>query len=88
MNDIARHINARLHADCCGENLCSFYADQLAITGTKTTAEDALSAWSRWLDAQGGKPERPLKVSDWTNGFHERVAAMIREVARYPIAGA
>jgi hypothetical protein len=82
---VAEHIAVRLQADDCGGpllgSLCEHYADQVLITGTKTTTEDALAAWMRWLASQGGRPE--VKVSSLIGSFHERVAAVIREVARY-----
>jgi hypothetical protein len=79
--EIVRHLQAWL-VDC-GGHLCSYYADQVLDTGIRTTPEDAFAAWSRWLAAEGGTSERPLKVSDWANGFHDRTARAIREVARY-----
>lgn len=77
--DIATHIKARLQSFTIGEKLSLFYAEQLLATGIKTTSEDAFNAWSKWLASQGGKLEQALKVSD----FDERVATVIREVARY-----
>jgi hypothetical protein len=81
--DIASHLTARLQADTCAGQLCEYYADQVFATGTKTTPDDALGAWCKWLESQGGRCVHPPKVSDWKNGFHERVALAIREVARY-----
>jgi hypothetical protein len=78
----AQHLRARLR-DCDGQ-LCSQYADQVLTTGINTTAHDAFSTWHKWLDSQGGTPVKTLRLSDWNDGFHERVAAVIREVSRYP----
>ena len=77
-----RHL--RLLLRDCGEGLCSHYADQVALTGTKTTTEDAFDAWNRWLAVGNDLPfERPFKLSDWGDNFHERAAFAIRNVARY-----
>jgi hypothetical protein len=86
MISLASHISARLQRDRCDGRLAECYAEQCVLTGTATTPEDALAAWQKWLATQGGWSESPLRVSDWKNGFHERVAAVIREVARYSSA--
>ena len=67
----------------CFPHLCSHYADQVAVTGKNTTAEDAFSAWSRWLVVEGGVPQGPLNidVSQEFRAFHERSARAIREVS-------
>lgn len=67
----------------CFPHLCSHYAEQVAITGKNTTAEDAFSAWSKWLDAEGGVAKGPLTVdaSPEFLAFHERSARAIRAVS-------
>lgn len=80
--EIIKHLGYRLQS--CMGNLCSHYADQVIATGTKTTAEDAFSAWSKWLAAEGGVPQAPLSI-DASPAFRagqERAAHVIREVAR------
>ena len=81
-SDIIKHLGYRLR-DCMG-NLCSHYADQVIATGTKTTPEDAFSAWLKWLASEGGVPQTPLSI-DASPAFRagqERAAHAIREVAR------
>lgn len=79
-------IIERLHRQLpdCGGNLCSHYADQLAVTGIDTTSEDAFSAWQKWLAWEGGKPEAPLTIdaSPKFREFHDRSATAIRNVSR------
>jgi hypothetical protein len=67
----------------CFPHLCSHYANQVTITGKLTSPADAFAAWSRWLTAEGGVPERPLTMyeSPEFRAFHERAALAIREVA-------
>ena len=79
------HIRARLSltGDACCPALLGCFADQVRLTGTDTTPDDACSAWHRWLMAAGGRSERPLQASDWKDGHMVRFAAAIREVARY-----
>lgn len=67
----------------CHYHLCSHYAEQVALTGENTTTEDAFSAWSKWLAAEGGVPQRPLTIDESPDflAFHERAAGAIRDVA-------
>lgn len=81
--NLTTHLSARLQHLAVGGTLLSHYADQVRATGTATTAEDALGAWRKWCEAQGGKMASPPEVADWKDDHHERVAAVLREVARY-----
>ena len=80
---VVRQLRARLPD--CGEGLCAHYADQVRRTGQRTTATDAFDAWTRWLIESSGDPAtiNPYRQTDWTNGFHDRTALVIREVSRY-----
>lgn len=77
-DEMVRHLRARLPD--CGPGLCQHYADQVGATGVKTTAADAFEAWAKWLC---GDDDCPYVITDWGNGFHNRTAWVIREVARY-----
>lgn len=63
----------------CGPRLLARYAEQLALTGEKTTSEDAYDAWLLWIEDDGGEPSPDVTQ----RLFDERVAVVIREVARY-----
>jgi hypothetical protein len=60
-------------------NYLSFFAGLVVTTGKNTTAEDCLRAWLSWLEQQGGRP-----VNAFVAGVpEEKIAAVVREVARY-----
>ena len=84
-SETTEHLRARLEVtgDVCGPSLLACYADQITLTGKHTTADDAISAWLRWVEKSGGRVSQPSQPSDWPNGYMRRVAAAIREVARY-----
>lgn len=85
LTNTTEHLRARLEVtgDVCGPSLLACYEYQIALTGKRTTPEDAVSAWLRWVNGPGGITLQPPKPSDWPNGYMHRVAAAIREVARY-----
>lgn len=80
--DLARNIRVRLPW-ACPPGLMSHYVALASRRGRNTTREDAFSVWMEWLDALGGKPENELTPDSWPADDHAKVAAAIREAARY-----
>ncbi len=72
---ILQNLRARLPAT--GPSLLTQYERAVLETGLKTTPEDAFAAWGRWLGPH------PYEIEDWPEQYHQKVAAVIREVARY-----
>lgn len=83
---IATRIGALGANMACGPCLCASYAKQSLLTGTSTTPQDAFDAWCRGMGTTPANVEEfraAYKVTDWpTGGFHDQVAAVIREVAQ------
>jgi len=87
MIDIAlsTHIQSRLAIAGfpCGRQLISHYTILVKSKEQKITPEDALATWLHWLEESGGQPTKPLTLLDWADQTHERIAAILCEVARY-----
>jgi hypothetical protein len=63
-----------------GPNLMTRYLRLAETRGSRTTPEDAYSAWLEWVKSAGGRESHPQSKR---GSIHEQVAAVIREASAH-----